>query len=55
MDILDLLRADRPVAQAGMSHMAPAALAAAVARAGGLGTIGLCGPEVLRAAVDRVR
>nr|WP_240431233.1 nitronate monooxygenase [Mycobacterium kyogaense] len=35
--------------------MAPPALAAAVARAGGLGTIGMCAPAKLTAAIDRVR
>lgn len=35
--------------------MAPPTLAAAVARAGGLGTIGMCAPTKLKAAIDRVR
>jgi nitronate monooxygenase len=55
MDVLDRLRIDHPVAQAGMSHMAPAALAAAVARAGGLGTLGTCSPPLLDAGIDQVR
>ncbi|MEZ0053682.1 nitronate monooxygenase [Mycobacterium sp. MAA66] len=55
MDLLDRLKIDHRVAQAGMGNMAPAALAAAVARAGGLGTIGMCGPSMLPAAIDRVR
>ncbi|MCX5042962.1 nitronate monooxygenase [Aldersonia sp. NBC_00410] len=54
MDVLDRLHMDVPVAQAGMGSMAPAELAAAVAAAGGLGTIGFTGPHVLEAAIDRV-
>lgn len=55
MDLLDRLRLDHPVAQAGMSHMAPPTLAAAVARAGGLGTIGTCAPSAMAAGIDQVR
>lgn len=55
MDLLDRLKLDHPVAQAGMGNMAPAELAAAVARAGGMGTIGMCAPSVLPVAIDRVR
>lgn len=55
MDLRDRLKVDHPVAQAGMGNMAPAALAAAVARAGGLGTIGMCAPSALPTAIDRVR
>lgn len=56
MDIADRLRLDVPVAQAGMGGgLAGAELAAAVAAAGGLGTLGLATPGQLRASVDRVR
>ncbi|MCV7298058.1 nitronate monooxygenase [Mycobacterium barrassiae] len=55
MDLLDRWKVDRPIAQAGMGNMAPPALAAAVARAGGLGTIGMCAPTKLKAAIDCVR
>lgn len=55
MDLLDRLKVDIPVVQAGMGGMAPAGLAAAVARAGGLGTIGMRSPTQLRIAIDRVR
>jgi len=55
VDLLDRLKLDHPIAQAGMGNMAPPALAAAVARAGGLGTIGMCAPAKLAAAIDRVR
>lgn len=54
MDLLDRLKLDFPVAQAGMGNMAPAPLAAAVAGAGGLGTIGMCAPSKLTAAIDQV-
>jgi NAD(P)H-dependent flavin oxidoreductase YrpB (nitropropane dioxygenase family) len=55
-DMLDRLRLDVPVAQAGMGGgVAGAALAAAVAKAGGLGTLGLDTPWQLRASIDRVR
>ncbi|MEU0506171.1 nitronate monooxygenase [Nocardia sp. NPDC005998] len=55
MDLLDRLRLDVPVAQAGMGSVSGGRLAAAVASAGGLGTIGLHPPEELRAAIRRVR
>ncbi|WP_068013967.1 NAD(P)H-dependent flavin oxidoreductase [Nocardia mexicana] len=56
MDLLDRLHLDVPVAQAGMGgQLAGADLAAAVAAAGGLGTIGLMSPARLRAAIARVR
>lgn len=56
MDIADRLCLDVPVAQAGMGGgLAGAELAAAVAAAGGLGTLGLATPKQLRASVDRVR
>jgi nitronate monooxygenase len=56
MDIADRLRVDVPVAQAGMGGgLAGAALAAAVARAGGLGTLGLVTPRQLRTAIAQVR
>ncbi|WP_197696130.1 nitronate monooxygenase, partial [Mycobacterium sp. E1715] len=56
MDIADRLRLDVPVAQAGMGGgLAGAALAAAVAEAGGLGTLGIATPRRLRASIDEVR
>ena len=56
MDIADRLRLDVPVGQAGMGGgLAGASLAAAVAKAGGLGTLGLATPRQLRASIDRVR
>jgi NAD(P)H-dependent flavin oxidoreductase YrpB (nitropropane dioxygenase family) len=56
MDLLDRLRMDVPVAQAGMGGgLAGAELATAVARAGGLGTLGLMPPDQLRNAVEHVR
>ncbi|MBV9351420.1 MAG: nitronate monooxygenase [Mycobacterium sp.] len=56
MDIADRLRCDVPVAQAGMGGgLAGARLAAAVAKAGGLGTLGLTTPRGLRASIDQVR
>lgn len=55
MDVLDRFGIDVPVVQAGMGSMAPPELAAAVARAGGLGTIGFRPARQLRAAVDQVR
>ncbi|PPJ35805.1 nitronate monooxygenase [Nocardia nova] len=56
MDLLDRLRLDVPVAQAGMGGgIASGRLAAAVAAAGGLGTIGMMPPVELRAAIARVR
>ncbi|OBH86854.1 nitronate monooxygenase [Mycobacterium sp. E2989] len=56
MDIADRLRIDVPVAQAGMGGgLAGAALAAAVAEAGGLGTLGLATPRQLRACIAEVR
>ncbi|MBW8709687.1 MAG: nitronate monooxygenase, partial [Mycobacterium sp.] len=56
MDLLDRLRLDVPVAQAGMrGGLAGPELAAAVTAAGGLGTLGLLPPEELRAAIRQVR
>jgi nitronate monooxygenase len=56
MDIADRLRLDVPVGQAGMGGgLAGAKLAGAVAKAGGLGTLGLMSPGQLRAAIDQVR
>ncbi|MDI3313010.1 MAG: nitronate monooxygenase [Mycobacterium sp.] len=56
MDFADRLRIDTPVGQAGMGGgLAGAALAAAVARAGGLGTLGLAAPDKLRTAIGDVR
>ena len=55
MDFLDRCRLDVPVVQAGMGPVAGGRLAAAVASAGGLGTIGLLPPEELRSAIREVR
>jgi NAD(P)H-dependent flavin oxidoreductase YrpB (nitropropane dioxygenase family) len=55
VDFLDRCRLDVPVAQAGMGAVAGGRLAAAVASAGGLGTIGLMPPDELRAAIRQVR
>src|SRR5215472_5781567 len=56
MDIADRLRIDFPVGQAGMGGgLAGASLAAAVAKAGGLGTIGIVTPRQLRTSIDQVR
>jgi len=56
MDIADRLRLDVPVGQAGMGGgLAGAALAAAVAKAGGLGTLGLAPPGQLRTSIGQVR
>ena len=56
MDLLDRLRLEVPVAQAGMGGgLAGPELAAAVAIAGGLGTLGLLPPADLRKAVRHVR
>jgi nitronate monooxygenase len=56
MDIADRLRLDVPVGQAGMGGgLAGASLAAAVAKAGGLGTLGLVAPRPLRASIHQLR
>ncbi|MGH3971621.1 MAG: NAD(P)H-dependent flavin oxidoreductase [Mycobacterium sp.] len=56
MDILDRLRLDVPVGQAGMGGgLAGAPLAGAVAKAGGLGTLGLALPGQLRSSIQQVR
>ncbi|OBA86877.1 MULTISPECIES: NAD(P)H-dependent flavin oxidoreductase [Mycobacteriaceae] len=55
MDVLERLLIDHPVAQAGMGHMAPPALAVAVAQGGGLGTLGTCAPAELAAGIDQFR
>jgi nitronate monooxygenase len=56
MDIKDRFRLDVPVGQAGMGGgLAGATLAAAVAEAGGLGTIGIATPRQLRTSIDVVR
>lgn len=56
MDIADRLRLDVPVGQAGMGGgLAGAPLAAAVANAGGLGTLGLVTPRRLQASIGQVR
>ena len=56
MDLLDRLRLDVPVAQAGMGGgLAGPELAVAVAAAGGLGTLGLAPATDLREAIRQVR
>ncbi|MEB3980561.1 nitronate monooxygenase [Mycobacterium sp. 663a-19] len=56
MDIADRLHLDVPIGQAGMGGgLADAALAAAVAKAGGLGTLGITTPARLWASIERVR
>jgi hypothetical protein len=56
VDVTDRLRLDVPVGQAGMgAGLAGATLAAAVAKAGGLGTIGITTPRQLRTSIDVVR
>lgn len=56
MDLLDRLRLDVPVAQAGMGGgLAGPELATAVAAAGGLGTLGLAPVAGLRAGIRHVR
>jgi nitronate monooxygenase len=56
MDVADRLKLDVPVGQAGMGGgLAGAPLAAAVAKAGGLGTLGLTTPTELRTSIDQVR
>ena len=54
MDLLDRLGLERPVVQAGMGGgLATSALAAAVSRAGGLGTVGILPPPLLRSELRR--
>ena len=56
LDLLDRLRLDVPVAQAGMGGgLAGPELAGAVAAAGGLGTLGLAPAGQLRDSIRRVR
>jgi NAD(P)H-dependent flavin oxidoreductase YrpB (nitropropane dioxygenase family) len=56
MDLLDRLRLDVPIAQAGMGGgLAGPELASAVAAAGGLGTLGLAPADRLRRAAGRIR
>ena len=56
MDLLDRLRLDVPVVQAGMGGgLAGFELASAVAAAGGLGTLGLTPADALRDAIHHVR
>src|SRR5205807_8167041 len=56
VNIADRLRLDGAVGQAGMgSGLACAPLAGAVAKAGGLGTLGLALPNQLRTSIARVR
>jgi NAD(P)H-dependent flavin oxidoreductase YrpB (nitropropane dioxygenase family) len=55
VDLLDRLKLDVPVAQAGMGGgLAGADLALAVAEAGALGTLGLAAPARLRDAIRRI-
>ena len=55
-DLLKTLGLERPVLQAGMGGgLATSALAMAVSDAGGLGTIGILPPDVLRAEIATVR
>src|SRR5688500_114592 len=55
-DLLSQLGVDRPVVQAGMGGgSATSALAVAVSDAGGLGTIGILPPHMLRAEIAKVR
>jgi nitronate monooxygenase len=54
MDLLDRLGLERPVVQAGMGGgLATAPLAAAVSSAGGLGTVGILPPSLLRSELRR--
>jgi NAD(P)H-dependent flavin oxidoreductase YrpB (nitropropane dioxygenase family) len=56
MDVLDRLRLDVPVLQAGMGGgVSGPDLAGAVAAAGGLGTLGLAPPAALQSGMHRVR
>lgn len=56
MDLLDRLSLEVPVAQAGMGGgISGAKLAAAVARAGGLGTVGISAPAAFAAELRRAR
>ena len=56
MDVLDRLRLDVPVLQAGMGGgVSGPRLAGAVAAAGGLGTLCLASPAALRAGIAQVR
>src|SRR6478609_7174873 len=56
VDLLDRLSLNVPVCQAGMGGgLAGPELAAAVAAAGGLGTLGLAPPDDLRESISRVR
>ncbi|MGH3675196.1 MAG: nitronate monooxygenase [Mycobacterium sp.] len=56
MDLLDRLRLDVPVGQAGMGGgLAGPELAVAVAGAGGLGTLGLAPPDQLRDSIRQIR
>lgn len=56
MEILDRLKLDVPVLQAGMGGgVSGASLAGAVAAAGGLGTLGLASPAVLGDAIATIR
>lgn len=56
MDALDLLHLEVPVVQAGLGGgLARGRLAAAVSNAGGLGTIGILPPPVLRKELARAR
>lgn len=56
MDLLDRLRLELPIVQAGMGGgLARAELAGAVSRAGGLGTVGILPPAYLQSELGRAR
>ncbi|HSP38887.1 MAG TPA: nitronate monooxygenase [Frankiaceae bacterium] len=56
MDLLDRLDLETPVVQAGMGGgISRGALAGAVSAAGGLGTVGILPPELMRREVERAR
>ena len=56
MDVLDRLQLEVPVVQAGLGGgLARSALAGAVSAAGGLGTLGILPPELLRRELRRAR
>ncbi len=56
MDLRDRLGIEHPIVQAGMAGgLATSALAAAVSRAGGLGTLGLLSPDALASEIEHAR
>jgi NAD(P)H-dependent flavin oxidoreductase YrpB (nitropropane dioxygenase family) len=56
MNLLDRLRLEAPIVQAGMGGgLATADLAAAVSRSGGLGTVGMLAPQALASELSRAR